>query len=344
MALIVWRKHPLLVFLVWLPFVTFDGLYLSASLVKVPDGAWFTLLLGGILASFFSLWRYGKEKQWASEAQDSVRLNDLIVSYSESATPGIYGSVRHRAEADTNHLFLKLPRYSGAELTPIHGFGIFFDKAGTDAHVPQVYEQFTKKFEAQIDVVVFLHLRALGIPHVHEEDRYTVAKTAIKDVYRLTIRHGYNDRVVTPDLGHLVYEEVRKAIVRGTVGSRPRSLVPPEPSTTEVADGEAGVSTITTFTASRLEEAEVPESPTSAAAARSAATRLKALDDAYESQTLYLVGKEQLRITERKGISGVVQRALLSLFLFVRDNTRQKVAQLNVPVEKLVEVGFVGMI
>jgi KUP system potassium uptake protein len=34
-----------------------DGLYLSSALTKVPDGAWFTLLLAILLASFFSLWR-----------------------------------------------------------------------------------------------------------------------------------------------------------------------------------------------------------------------------------------------------------------------------------------------
>jgi KUP system potassium uptake protein len=31
----------------------------------------------------------------------------------------------------------------------------------------------------------------------------------------------------------------------------------------------------------------------------------------------------------------------LTIFLWLRDNTRAKVASMNIPVEKLVEVGFV---
>ena len=356
-ALIVWRTHPVLVFIVWLPFVTLDALFLSSSLVKVPDGAWFTLLLGSILASFFSLWRYGKEKQWTAEANDSVRLADLVANYpsrtrlhllnthNPETTTSTTGRNTEDESALRKKLYLRLPRYSGAELAAIKGFGIFFDKAGTDAHVPQVYEHFCTKFEAQLSVVVFLHLRALGIPHVHDEDRYTVAKTALQDVYRLTIRHGYNDRVVSPHLGRLVYEELRKAIVKGTVGSRARGpaqvAAAPQPQTA-ILDSEAGLSTISTF--EPTEEPARPASPTSAAAVGLAARRLRAVDDAYESQTLFLVGKEQLRVTEKTGFGGLLQRAALALFLFVRENTRQKVAQLDVPVDKLVEVGFVGMI
>lgn len=153
---------------------------------------------------------------------------------------------------------------------------------------------------------------------------------------------------MSPDLGRLVYDEVRKAIVRGTVGSRPRSQVIATAAVdvATTSGDESGVGTVTTFAAlpDPAGEEEVPRSPTSASAARTAAVRLQALDDAYESQTLYLVGKEQLRVTQKKGIAGLVQRAALSFFLFVRENTRQKVAQLDVPVEKLVEVGFVGMI
>lgn len=63
-ALVVWRLNWMLVLAVWLVFATLDGLFLTSALTKLPDGAWFTLLLAVILASTFALWRYGKEKQW----------------------------------------------------------------------------------------------------------------------------------------------------------------------------------------------------------------------------------------------------------------------------------------
>lgn len=70
--------------------------------------------------------------------------------------------------------------------------------------------------------------------------------------------------------------------------------------------------------------------------------RARALDDSYEAQTLFLVGKEQLRISASG--TNVLKRCALAVFLWVRENTRQKVQELDVPVEKLVEVGFVGYI
>ncbi|KAG9761309.1 putative potassium transporter, partial [Aureobasidium melanogenum] len=338
-ALIVWKTNPFLVFAVWLPLVTLDGLYLSSALTKVPDGAWFTLLLAILLASFFSLWRFGKEKQWATEAKNQAQLSELVVYSSNNLSSST-------ATPDTlaKKSFHLSWRHGGGELTETKGMGIFFDKAGTDIHVPQVYEHFITKFEAQMQVVVFLHLRALSEPHVHEEERYTIARTPLPNVYRMTIRYGYMDRVVTPDLSKLVYEQVRTAIVRGTVISRPKSTVPETviqnlPNTLR-EDGDMDphvTATITTFAPEV--EIGVDETHTSGATALVTSRRLRALDDAFKLQTLYLVGKQQLRVYED---TSIVKKALLEAFLFVRENTRAKVAQLDVPVEKLVEVGFVG--
>ncbi|KAG9530140.1 putative potassium transporter, partial [Aureobasidium melanogenum] len=338
-ALIVWKTNPFLVFAVWLPLVTLDGLYLSSALTKVPDGAWFTLLLAILLASFFSLWRFGKEKQWATEAKNQAQLSELVVYSSNNLSSST-------ATPDTlaKKSFHLSWRHGGGELTETKGMGIFFDKAGTDIHVPQVYEHFITKFEAQMQVVVFLHLRALSEPHVHEEERYTIARTPLPNVYRMTIRYGYMDRVVTPDLSKLVYEQVRMAIVRGTVINRPKPTVPETviqnlPNTLR-EDGDMDphvTATITTFAPEV--EVGVDETHTSGATALVTSRRLRALDDAFKLQTLYLVGKQQLRVYED---TSIVKKALLEAFLFVRENTRAKVAQLDVPVEKLVEVGFVG--
>lgn len=338
-ALIVWKTNPFLVFAVWLPFVTLDGLYLSSALTKVPDGAWFTLLLAVLLASFFSLWRFGKEKQWATEARNQAQLSELVVYSANNLS-----STTATPDTTTKKSFHLSWRHGGGELTETKGMGIFFDKAGTDVHVPQVFEHFITKFEAQMQVVVFLHLRALSEPHVHEEERYTIARTPLPNVYRMTIRYGYMDRVVTPDLAKLVYEQVRMAIVRGTVVNRPKPTMPEtvaqDMNGTLRDDGDMSPhanATITTF----APEVEVggDEKPTSGATALVTSRRLRALDDAFKTQTLYLVGKQQLRVY---GETSMINKALLEAFLFVRENTRAKVAQLDVPVEKLVEVGFVG--
>src|SRR5450755_4102831 len=77
-ALIVWRLSPFLVFAPWLIIACVDCLYLSSALNKVPEGAWFTLTLAGVLASTFMLWRFGKEQQWQAEAEDRFPPTHLL--------------------------------------------------------------------------------------------------------------------------------------------------------------------------------------------------------------------------------------------------------------------------
>lgn len=189
--------------------------------------------------------------------------------------------------------------------------------------VPTVYEEFLRKFEAQPDVQVFLHLRALYVPHVTPEERYTTSKTSLPNCYRLTIRHGYNDVPVTEDLGNMVYYEVRKYIITSAAQfSHPNST--------------NGVST-----SIELNDDAEPQTATSTSAESRDARlqrRLAALDTAMESQVVYIVGKEQLRLLAHNNIA---KRFILGIFLWVRDNTRAKVASMRIPVEKLVEIGFV---
>jgi len=77
-ALIIWRLNPFLVFAVFIVFAALDGVYLSAALTKIPQGAWFTLVLACVLSSIFILWRFGKETQWRAEASDRFQPSHLV--------------------------------------------------------------------------------------------------------------------------------------------------------------------------------------------------------------------------------------------------------------------------
>lgn len=77
-ALIIWRLHIVIVLCFFLVFGTLDALYLSSVLTKVPQGAWFTLMLAFILSSIFILWRFGKEQQWKAERTDRFQPSQLM--------------------------------------------------------------------------------------------------------------------------------------------------------------------------------------------------------------------------------------------------------------------------
>lgn len=144
-ALVVWQLHFLFVLAGFLFFVAVDGTFLSAALTKVPQGAWFTLLLAFLLSCVLFLWRFGKKEQWKTEVDDNIAPSSLVVC-----------DERGR---------LMLQRSDGQkEMGRIKGVGIFFDKIGY--HAPAVYTHFVRKFEAQHEVIVFFHLRQLIQPTV----------------------------------------------------------------------------------------------------------------------------------------------------------------------------------
>jgi len=86
---------------------------MSSALTKVPDGAWFTITLAGVLACILILWRFGKEQQWAAEAEDRFPTTHLV-------------------EKDAENGWIKLtPRYGGDQLSIVKAFGmLIFPKKG----------------------------------------------------------------------------------------------------------------------------------------------------------------------------------------------------------------------
>ncbi|KAI9769478.1 MAG: hypothetical protein M1840_003955 [Geoglossum simile] len=209
-AMFVWRISPFIVFLPWLIIACLDGAYLSSALTKVPDGAWFTITLAAMLASVFLLWRFGKEQQWFAEAEDRFPTSHFV-----KMDPG---GQMHLTE-----------RYHGTPLSSTRGFGIFFDKAGETT--PIVFSQFVLKLTAIPEVVVFFHLRPLKTPSVGPENRHTVSRLAIPNCYRLVVRYGYNDEIITPNLASVIFEQVRRYLIEGQAEAQTRAL-PERPEAT----------------------------------------------------------------------------------------------------------------
>ncbi|KAH6614296.1 potassium transporter-domain-containing protein [Boeremia exigua] len=293
-AILVWRIKPYYIFLPALTVASLDGAYLSSALTKVPDGAWFTILLASLLASIFILWRFGKEKQWFAEASDRFPTTHFVKTRSDGQ--------------------LQLTERYGSELVgSMEGFGIFFDKAGETT--PIVFNQFIRKLVAAPSVIIFFHLRPLDQPFVEPENRYSVSRLAIPNCYRLVVRHGYMDEVITPNLASLIYEKVHEHIVQRALDREG------EKATVAPASG-------------------VDNSERDNVSSRSSTTssRLEALERSYRHKVLYITGKEQMKITPG---TNIVRRFFLHIFLFIRENTRTKIASLDVPMDKVIEVGFV---
>jgi KUP system potassium uptake protein len=91
-------------------------------------------------------------------------------------------------------------------------------------------------------------------------------KTPLSNCYRMIVRYGYNDIVVTEGLGDLVYEKLKEFIANAPLRSQPQEAI-----TTGLAvpgvDGERSMS-------SNEEDRK--------------ARRLAVLEEAYSAQTVYV--------------------------------------------------------
>lgn len=336
-AMLVWRISPYIVILPWLTIACLDGTYLSSALTKVPDGAWFTIALAVILASIFILWRFGKEQQWKAEAEDRFPSSHFV---------------RTRRDG-----MLELSqRYGGHPISRIQGFGIFFDKAGETT--PIVFSQFVRKLVSTPEIMVFFHLRPLETPTVPPERRYHVSRLAIPNCYRLIARHGFMDEVISPDLSSLIFEQIRDHIIRRAIDQEPTiSLRDIDPSSdTSPDEKEGGYDKDADEKELDLADAKDPNGFPIPGNGKTAVTEtairdgkrtsieqsisenLEVLQRAYDHEVLYIIGKEQMRVKKETNIA---RRVLLNIFLFLRDNTRNKIANLRVQVDRVLEVGFV---
>jgi KUP system potassium uptake protein len=303
-AMFVWRISPFIVFLPWLIIACLDGAYLSSALTKVPDGAWFTITLAAVLASVLLLWRFGKEQQWFAEAEDRFPTSHFVTT-------------------DPDGQMRLTDRYDGTSLSTTKGFGIFFDKAGETT--PIVFSQFVLKLTAMPEVSVFFHLRPLETPSVAPENRHAVSRLAIPNCYRLVVRYGYNDEIITPNLASVIAEQIRRYLIENQILRRTVSSDLPATVMNENRTSSPNHATTTSPTENQMVSPEGYDS------------ELTRLEDAYAHKVLYIIGKEQMKIKEGTNFA---RRILLWVFLWIRDNTRNKIANLRVPTDKVIEVGF----
>ncbi|EEU40379.1 uncharacterized protein NECHADRAFT_66551 [Fusarium vanettenii 77-13-4] len=274
-----------------------------AAMNKVPDGGWFAIVLSFILSTVFILWRWGKEQQWEAEMKDMIDPADFLLS--SRSTSRNNSIAREAGDSSIRSVRLRLaPEYGGGSITPAPGLGIFFDKVGGSGdHIPKVFTQFIRKFQTRPQVIVFFHMRPLSQPTVPYDQRFVISRvtTKIPSCYQIVLRHGYMDDILTPNLARIIVNELMTFITRGPFPPDESDLPP------DVRD------------------------------------ELDALRSAEEAQTVYLMGKQTMRVhkREKRTLKNICRRVALEAFLWIRENSRTKLANLDIDPDSLVEVGFV---
>lgn len=153
----------------------------------------------------------------------------------------------------------------------------------------------------------------------------------------MVIRYGYDDSPVIPQLGRVVYDEVRTYIIHQGATK----------SNTAITTGIDIPTSTTSESDSEKEKEKILGEPSSTAIGtptsyphQTTTSRLSALDNAYKTQVLFIVGKLQLRYPEASKYN-IVKRSLLMAFLWMRESTMEKVTSMKVSMDKLIECGFI---
>ncbi|KAH9742101.1 Potassium transporter 8 [Citrus sinensis] len=314
-------------------FGSVEALYFSASLIKFLEGAWVPIALSFIFLVAMYVWHYGTLKKYEFDVQNKVSINWIL-----SLGPNL-GIVR------------------------VRGIGLIHTELVSG--IPAIFSHFVTNLPAFHQVVVFLCIKSVPVPHVRPDERFLVGRVGPKEyrLYRCIARYGYrdihkDDLEFEKDLVCSIAEFIRsekpqcslgiedvecdgKMTVVGTTSSNLDGIRMCED------DGDfsqmAGTSEL-----KELKNPEklrkrvrfvVPESPQIDTDTRE---ELQELMDAREAGMAFILGHCYVRA---KSGSSLMKRLVINLgYDFLRRNSRGPTYALGIPCASTLEVGMIYLV
>ncbi|GAA5889235.1 hypothetical protein JCM8208_007810 [Rhodotorula glutinis] len=227
LAMVQLKGMPVLVAVAYFFAAAFiDALFFGASLKKVPHGAWFPLGLAAVLLIVFIGWHWAKGLEDAFDAEHRYRLSEIMrprfereVERETDAEHDVEDEKRApQAEQDITVLGggngdsgiavaelrqrrLALPAYEaaagGASLARLPVFALFHNHSSSSSEgAPHSFTAFVKSYPALPQVIVFLTVRVVGVPHVAFDDRFLVDRLRRFDgLFTAVVSFGYRDKL-----------------------------------------------------------------------------------------------------------------------------------------------------
>jgi len=143
-------------------FLVIDVAFFSATLLKINDGGWFPLVIGGAVFLAMSTWRRGRERLLTHLQESSVPLEPFLKS-----------------------LFSEPPQR-------VPGTAVFL--TATPDVTPHALLHSLKHFRALHERVVFLTVEFRDVPWVPFEER-VVCERLRNNCWRVRVRYGFMNRL-----------------------------------------------------------------------------------------------------------------------------------------------------
>lgn len=161
--IIVWKQKIISAVSFLLLFGSLELLYLPACIFKIPEGAWIALVISSVFMAVMYVWHYGTMKKHQFDAENKVSINRIV-----SLGPSL-GMVR------------------------VPGIGLVYTNLVTG--IPAVFGHFVTNLPAFHQVLVFVCIKSVQVPHVSEKEQLLIGRVGPKEcgMFRCILRYGYKD-------------------------------------------------------------------------------------------------------------------------------------------------------
>ncbi|PRQ54366.1 putative potassium transporter [Rosa chinensis] len=338
----VWQKSVVVaaVFLVFFWFI--EGVYLSAALMKVPQGGWVPFVLSFIFMIIMYIWHYGTRKKYNYDLHNKVSLKWLL-----GLGPSL-GIVR------------------------VPGIGLIYSELATG--VPAIFSHFVTNLPAFHKVLVFVCVKSVPVPSVSPEERFLIGRICPRPyrMYRCIVRYGYKD--IQRDDG-----DFENHLIQSIAEFIQMEAVEPQFSSSENSslDGRmAVISTRTVQSSSSLMVTEQEDFGVSDSIQSSKSLTLRSLGSVYDDENPQIRRRQvRFQLPSNPGMDHAVREELMDLiqakeagvayimghsyvkarrsssclkklvidmgYSFLRKNCRGPSVALNIPHISLIEVGMI---
>ncbi|XP_077233041.1 potassium transporter 1 isoform X2 [Tasmannia lanceolata] len=313
--IIVWKQNISisLTFLVF--FGSIELLYISASLIKVSEGGWIPLVLSLIFMGIMYVWNYGTLKKHEFDMENRVSVKRILAS-----GPSL-GMVR------------------------VPGIGLIYTNLVTG--VPAVFGHFVTNLPAFHQVLVFVCIKSVQVPHVCQGERFLISRIGPKEysMFRCIVRYGYKDlqqenydfenRLVSTIIEY-VETEREECALRSEIGSSCEF---------GISSGENSNNRFPLFVypndGNTQSSSDIQAMETERGFLKNSVLRDESLEimEAKESGVAYILGHS---CAKAKISSSLIKKFAINIvYAFLSKNCRDPDVVLNVPHTSLLEVGMI---
>ncbi len=159
-------------FLVWGSFLAIDGVFFAANILKIVEGGWVPLALGGCLMVMMTTWKQGRRLMQQRWEQDSLPLASFLARLPQSRT-------------------VRVP-----------GMAVFL--TGQPDYVPGALLHNLKHNKVLHEKVLFVNVTTLDVPEAGHALRTEVEELA-PGIHRVKLRYGFMESPNVP----LALEDLR---------------------------------------------------------------------------------------------------------------------------------------